>query len=183
MKEEDYLFNYFNEIADGMLYGLCKYLIKIGSLQKISRKNFLNDADYISYIKNSGAGIILGSRQMFMTERYNDQEILDQYLEERKIVFVGYHNIGMLLKEDSLQIHIEKVNISVRPVLLKESGAKYDPEHDEYRYNTFGTELIYKREELVNYLKHSRKMIHVAIRLSIKKTKGTIGTVVCLPLR
>lgn len=179
MRIEDYLPNYYGEIADGMLWGLCKYLIKTGSLLKINRKDFQDDADYIAHIKNSDAEIVLGSRQMFLAERYGDQKILDRYLEERKTAFIGYRGIGMLLKENSLRIHIEKVNISVRPVRIWESGARYDSENDEYIYNTSGTELIYKREELADYLRQSRKMIHVAVRLSIKTPKGAIGDALC----
>lgn len=178
MPAEEYLSNYFGDIADGMLYGLCKYLFDAGSLQKIDRKNFQDDTAYIAYIRNSNAGIILGSRQIFLAKQYSDQKVLEQYLDGKKVLFAGYHNIGMLLKENSLQIHVEKVSISVRPLLVNESGARYDPEHDEYTYNTSGTELKYKREELADYLKQSRRMIRVAIRLSIRKTRGVIGDIV-----
>lgn len=177
MPTEEYLSNYFGDIADAVLCGLCQYLLKAGSLQKINRENFRNDTAYVSYIRNSGAGIILGSRHIFLAKQYSDQNVLDQYLDEKNAMLIGYHNMGLLLKEDSLQIHVEKVSISVRPLLIKESDAQYDAEHDEYTYNISGTELKYKREELSDYLKQSRRMIHVAVRLSIRKGKGVIGDI------
>lgn len=175
MSVESFLLEHLNDMASGLINGIFNDLNKTGSLQIVKRSDFQDDAEYIDYLKSSNADVVLGSQWPFFTKRYNDQKIVDLYLEDRKTIFAGFTKWGILLRNKSLQIYVEDVHISIHPPLIKDSGAKYDSERDIYIYNLSGIDLEFEENELTDYLNHKRQIVAVDIQFCIKKTDGNNG--------
>lgn len=175
MSAEDLLLEHLSDIAGGLISGFNKELCKAGSLRIVRRSGFRDDAEYIDYLKNNDADIVMGNQWVFHTNRYNSQITVDQYLRERKTIFAGFANFGILLKGGCLKIYVGDVHISIRPPLVEDSGAKYDSERDIYIYNLSGVDLEFTKDELADYLNHNRQIVDVRISLFVKKTEGITG--------
>lgn len=175
MSVENLLLEYLDGIASGLIDGIRKELHKAGFLQIVKRSDFRGDEEYIDYLKNIDADIVLGSQWSFQTKRYDNQKIVSSYLEDRKTIFIGFTNWGILLKDESLQIYVRDIHISIHPSSIEDSSAKYDPKRDIYIYNVSGIDLEFERNELDDYLKHKRRIVDVKIQLCIKKADGSNG--------
>ena len=175
MSVENLLLECLNEIAGGLSYGIYNDLRKSGFLQVVKRSDFPDDAEYIAYLKNNNADIVLGSQWLFHTRRYEDQKNIDRYLEGRKTIFTGFTNWGILLKDSSLQIYVEDVQVLIRPCSIGDSGARFDSEQSVYVYNVSGIDLKFTEDELTDYLKQKRRIVDVKIRLRTKKAEGSHG--------
>lgn len=175
MSVKKFLKNHYDDISSGLIGGLRDILCKTGALRMVYRSSFQDDREYIDYLENRDASIVLGSDWAFRTQRRNNQELLERYLNGRKAIFSGYSNWGVLLDDEMLQICMKNVHISIRPALIKDSNAKYDPQKNLYAYKPSGTLLEFEKEELANYLCQKRQIVDVVIRLCIKKSVGIIG--------
>lgn len=179
MLTEESVKGHYDDIASGLIGNLRNVLYKSAALQVVYRNSFQDDFGYIAHLNNRSASVLIGSNRAFKTRHYSNCGLLDRYLSNRKVIFAGYFNWGLLLNEGVLQICVKDIHISIRPALIKDSDAKYDSEKNVYVYNPSGISLEFTREELADYLRHKRKIVNIVVQLYIKKSEGIIGELLC----
>lgn len=144
------------------------------------RSEFKNDIDYINFLNKQKIGILMGSEYVLKNIDYTYTNEFNAFAQTCKCIYAGYYKDGALaLKAGSLQIRLNKVNVSIRPLSLKDVDLDYNEKDKTYFYNiTNDITLPFQKDELLVYINNKRKILNISMEVEIIANNRKIGTLV-----
>jgi len=168
---------YSNVDANFIAY-IISELFRRGLVSETKRSNFKNDIDYINFLIEQNIGILMGSEYVLKNIDYTYTSQFNTFAQTCKCIFSGYYiNGGLALKDESIQIRLNKVNAYIKPLSLEDVDLNYDEKNSIYSYNvTNDIMLPFKKDEFLVYINNKRKKLSVSMEVEIIVNSGEIGT-------
>jgi hypothetical protein len=152
-------------------------LLRRGLVSETKRSKFENDIDYINFLDDQKIGILMGSEYALENIDYTYKNQFNAFAKKCRCIFAGYYNTGALaLVEGRLQIRLNKVNASIRPLSVKDIDLEYN-EKDK-TYSSGAINVPFEKDELLGYLNNKRKILNVSTEVEIVVNNGEVGTLV-----
>ena len=85
---------------------------------------------------------------------------------------------GIALKEDSIQVCLHEVKVSICSPSIEEENVNYNEQTGKYYYSIInGLPVEFEKDELIEFLYNERKVIKVTAKVSIQVNEIPVGTV------
>ena len=179
VESEKNLNRFYSDMEGSFLYGILSFLIKRKVVEFKSRFNdFKNDEEFMEYLTAKELSIMLGSRYVMKNRDWHLNDMYDNFIENRETIFTSFLRDGIALKRGAIQICLHDVNVSIHPLTVAESNAKFDSKSKKYSYSIVeGLPIDFEEDELREFLYNNRKVIDVTAKISIQVNEDICGTI------
>ena len=175
MINDDELDSIYTDIRGSLVANVINELLKRKLLKKVSRKEFENDDEYLSFLRKENIRTLMGSEYIFKNSDYRNADKFKSFCNECQCIFYGFFQSGgIALKGNSIKVSIKDVKISVRPVPLSDD---YMPdENGIVSYNITNDIIIpFHKDEFMVYINNKRKLLSISIEVEFITRKNNIG--------
>ena len=166
----------YSDVIGALGANIINELFKRKLINKISRTEFKDDDEYLSFLKEKNIKTLIGSEYVFKNSDYRNEDKFKTFFNDLQCIFYGfYQSGGVALKDNSVKMNIKNVKISIRPVSL--DADKYTPdENDIISYNVTNDIIIpFHKDEFMVYINNKRKLLSVSIEVEFIARKDNIG--------
>lgn len=177
--EEKNINSFYSDMEGSFLYGIVSFLMKRKVVEFKSRFNdFKNDEEFIEYLTAKELSVLLGSRYVMKNRDWHLNDMYDNFIENRETIFTSFLRDGIALKRGAIQVCLHDVNVSIHPLTVGESNAKFDEKSKKYSYSILdGLAIDFEEDELREFLYNNRKVIDVTAKISIQVNEDICGTI------
>lgn len=175
MINDDELDSIYTDIRGSLVANVINELLKRKLLKKVSRKEFENDDEYLSFLRKENIRTLMGSEYIFKNSDYRSADKFKSFCNECQCIFYGFFQSGgIALKGNSIKVSIKDVKISIRPVPLSDD---YMPdENGIVSYNVTNDIIIpFHKDEFMVYINNKRKLLSISIEVEFITRKNNIG--------
>lgn len=176
MINNDVVDSMYSDVIGALGANIINELFNRKLINKISRKEFKDDDEYLSFLKEKNIKTLIGSEYVFKNSDYRNEDKFKTFFNDLQCIFYGfYHSGGVALKDNSVKVNIKNVKISIRPVSL--DADKYTPdENDIISYNVTNDIIIpFHKDEFMVYINNKRKLLSVSIEVEFIARKDNVG--------
>ena len=140
--------------------------------------DFKNDEEFMEYLTAKELSVLLGSRYIMKNKDWHLNDMYDNFIENREIIFTSLLREGISLKRGAVQVCLHDVNVTIHPLTVGESTAKFDEKTKKYSYSILdGLSIDFEEDELREFLYNNRKVIDVTAKISIQVNEDICGTI------
>lgn len=167
----------YNQLVSNLTSMIIARLIKSNLVVKKNRwKDFKNEKEYFDFIKAGQFDVLMGSKYVLSSREWTLRKEFDELIKNYNCIFSSAMNSGVILKKESLKIHIHNINVKIHSPEIDEMGLEYNDEQGVYTYNV--TQLLpleFDKVEMDEFIKKERKIIDVSVDISIVTKGENIG--------
>lgn len=171
--------SFYSDMEGSFLYGIVSFLVKRKVVEFKSRfSDFKNDEEFMEYLTAKELSVLLGSRYIMKNKDWHLNDMYDNFIENRETIFTSLLREGIALKRGAVQVCLHDVNVSIHPLTVGESNAKFDEKSKKYSYSILdGLSIDFEEDELREFLYNNRKVIDVTAKVSIQVNEDICGTI------
>lgn len=159
--------DYFYSTLEGNFISyLVNWLYKSGAEVKF-RERFTDD-QYVQFLKDSRIDTLVGSSYILKNRDYLKKEGFESFKETCECIFVEGSVFGLAMQSGAVDFSVRGINVSIHPMTIRESEAKFDAEKRKYVYEITSDVIAeFDKEELKEYLKNNYKILDITIKVAI----------------
>lgn len=171
--------SFYSDMEGWFLYGIISFLSKRKVVEFKNRFNdFKDDEEFMEYLTAKELSVLLGSRYIMKNRDWHFKDKYDNFVENCETIFTSVLRNGIALKSGAIQICLHNVNVSIHPLTVGESNAKFDNKSKKYSYSIVeGLPIDFEEDELREFLYNNRKVIDVTAKISIQVNEDICGTI------
>ena len=170
---------YYFDIDGAFLRGIERFLLNKKALETKNRfKDFENDKEFMEYLSANNQYLLFGSQLILKNSNYKNRAEFNEFLDKCKTIYTVGELNGIALKEDSIQVCLHEVKVSICSPSIEEENVNYNEQTGKYYYSIInGLPVEFEKDELIEFLYNERKVIKVTAKVSIQVNEIPVGTV------
>lgn len=167
------------DIDGALINGLTYILQKRGSVYNKNKiRDFVDDVEYINYLKQNDMNTLLGSEYIIKNLDYKQAENFKKYAENCECIYTGFVKYGLALNSDDVKISLHDINVSIHSLTLGEITVDYDEEKQRYIYEiSHAMPVEFTKDELKSFIHNERKVLDISVKISVVTEKEKVGVV------
>lgn len=178
MKISELLVGEYEQIFINFIDYLVKELIKTTDVEIINKSKY-SDNLYIDYFQSKINSVFIGSEFMLLTKGYDEREDIRKIINQSEHYLSGAYGYAIIVDKEALKFNLGEPKFDFQKVTIKESGAMYNSEKNNYTYEaSSGMTIELTEDELIDYLDKSQRVMNIAIPVGIAVNKDSLINIV-----
>lgn len=142
-------------------------------------KDFLDDRDYMNYLKSNNLELLIGAKYMLTNREYSLNSEFEKFTEGWKVIYTMLMGNGLALRKDSVKVCIHSIEVAISPQSISDERQSYSEESGLYTYSIYsGMPIDFEEHELEAFLHDNGKVIKITAKISVQTAGEKIGTLV-----